>query len=150
MKRTLPAAILLASICLAAAPATWADPPPWAPAHGWRAKHRYTYYPRGEIYYAPESHLWFWLDGNDWRSGVRLPLEFQAYVRTGGVDIELGSDQPYVEQSYVIEHYGGEAPREYRGRDERHDRRDWRDDDRGDRGRRHGHGHDHDEGDDGG
>jgi len=143
MKRTLPAVILLASVGLATALA-WADPPPWAPAHGWRAKHHYTYYPRGEIYYAPESRLWFWLDGDNWRSGVRLPLEFQTYIRTGGVDIELGTDRPYVEHRYVIEHYGGEAPREYRHR------RDWRDDDRGDRGRRHGHGRDHDEGDDGG
>ena len=66
--------------------------------------------PRGEIYYAPESRLWFWLDGDDWRSGVRLPLEFQTYIRTGGVDIELDNDQPYVEHRYVIEHYGGESP----------------------------------------
>ena len=143
MKRTLPAVILLASVGLAVAPA-WADPPPWAPAHGGRARHHNTYYPRGEIYYAPESRLWFWLDGDNWRSGVRLPLEFQTYIRTGGVDIELGTDRPYVEHRYVIEHYGGEAPREYRHR------RDWLDDDRGDRGRRHGHGRDHDEGDDGG
>ncbi|MDE2155182.1 MAG: hypothetical protein KGJ32_04700 [Xanthomonadaceae bacterium] len=45
--------------------------------------------PRGEICCAPESRLWFWLDGDDWRSGVRLPPESQTYIRTGGVDVEL-------------------------------------------------------------
>ncbi len=148
MKRTLLSAPLLALACFAVAPAAWADPPPWAPAHGWRAKHQYTYYPRGEVYYAQESRTWFWLDGGNWRSGISLPAPFEAYVRVGGVNIELGSDRPYVEHRYVIEHYGGEAPRYYRHRGG--DDNDQGDD--GEHGRRghRGHGHDnhHDGGDD--
>jgi hypothetical protein len=139
MKRILLWSILLVGTCVALASAAWADPPPWAPAHGWRAKHHYTYYPRGEVYYAPESRTWFWLDGGNWRSGIRLPLAFQAYIRTGGINIELGTDRPWVDHRYVVEHYGGERPREYRGRD---------DHDRGER-RRHEHGRQHDENDDG-
>lgn len=134
MKRALHHAALLALICCAVAPAAWADPPSWAPAHGWRAKHHYTYYPRGEVYYAPATRTWFWLDGGNWRSGIRLPLDFQAYIHTGGISIELGSDRPYVEHSYVVEHYGGEPPREYRRRGH---------EDRGEGGHgNQGHGHD--------
>ncbi len=45
-----------------------ADPPPWAPAHGYRAKeYRYVYYPHHEVYYAPATQHWFWLDGGRWR-----------------------------------------------------------------------------------
>ena len=89
---------------LLAAPA-FADPPDWAPAHGYRAKHEYVYYREREIYYAPESRLWFWLDGGDWRFGASLPGGYQQFT-TGGVTIELGSDRPYTEHSYVVEHYG--------------------------------------------
>ncbi len=137
MKRILLWSILVVGACVAVASAAWADPPPWAPAHGWRAKHPYTYYPRGEVYYAPESRTWFWLDGGNWRSGIRLPLAFQAYVRTGGINLELGTDRPWVEHRYVVEHYGGERPHEYR------DHRD-----RGER-RGHQHGRQHHENDDG-
>lgn len=129
MKRILLGASLILLAGAVAAPVAWADPPPWAPAHGWRAKHRYVYYPDSEVYYAPDTRAWFWLDGSNWRTGVSLPLALQAYVRVGGVSIELGDTRPYVEHDYVIERYGGQ-------------RVDWRrrgDDD--DRGYRHGRGH---------
>jgi hypothetical protein len=135
------ALIALATAC-ATLPAWAGGPPPWAPAHGWRAKHHYTYYPEGEIYYAPESRVWFWLDGGNWRSGVSLPIDFQGYVRGGGVSIELDADRPYARHDYVIEHYGGHPPRHGRDRDDRgwgHDR----DHDR-DRGHDRDRDHDHD------
>ncbi|WP_266169379.1 hypothetical protein [Dyella subtropica] len=141
------ALLVLGTAC--AAPVWAGGPPPWAPAHGWRAKHHYTYYPEGEVYYAPDTRVWFWLDGGNWRSGISLPMEFQGYVRTGGVSIDLDEDRPYVQHTYVIEHYGGRPPH--------HDRDDWdrdrdRDHERGhdkhddDHGR--GHGRDHDKHDD--
>jgi hypothetical protein len=114
-RKALLSAALLALGAACALPAWAGGPPPWAPAHGWRAKHHYTYYPEGEIYYAPESRLWFWLDGGSWRSGISLPLDFQGYVRTGGVSIELDADRPYVRHDYVVEHYGGRPPRAGRG-----------------------------------
>ena len=85
----------------------WADPPPWAPAHGYRAKHRYVYYPDRQIYYAPEAQLWFWLTGDGWRFGARLPLAYQPYVGSGGVALELYTDRPYEDHDEVIQHYGG-------------------------------------------
>lgn len=125
---------LAATACVA-----FADPPAWAPAHGHRARHHYVYYPNGEMYYAPRSHMWFWLTGNGWQAGVDLPLALRAYARVGGVDIELDAARPYERHAYVTRHYGG-----HRVRWERHER------EHGDRGRGHrrGHGHEHEDDDD--
>lgn len=100
---------ILSAIALSAAAAwvvpVFADPPAHAPAHGYRAKHGYVYYPEREIYYSPQSSVWFWLDGGNWRVGANLPVSYQPFTR-GGISIELGSDRPYTEHGYVVEHYG--------------------------------------------
>lgn len=102
-------------------------PPPWAPAHGWRAKHHYVYYPDAEVYYAPASNRWFWLDGNGWQAGINLPRALRHFVRTGGIDIDLDVDRPYLRNRYVVRHYGGHRHAYWRHGDD-HDR-DWDDDD---------------------
>jgi hypothetical protein len=107
------------------APTVLADPPPWAPAHGWRAKHQYVYYPSAEVYYEPASSMWFWLGGDGWQAGVNLPLPLHNYVRTGGINIALDVDRPYLRNDDVVRRYGG------------HQHRWWANDDH------HGHGHDH-------
>lgn len=115
-KWTLAALIALGG---AAAMPVLADPPPWAPAHGYRAKHAYVYYPRGEVYYAPDTRMWFWLSGSNWQAGVSLPSSLQAYVNVGGVNISLDTDRPYTEHATVVQQYGGEPPRgddDHRGR----------------------------------
>lgn len=84
-----------------------ADPPPWAPAHGYRAKqYTYVYYPVREIYYAPESRMWFWMSGNGWQFGASLPVEYRDYTQDGGVSVVLDTDRPYVRHEYVVQHYG--------------------------------------------
>lgn len=104
-----------------------ADPPPWAPAHGYRAKevreYRYVYYPVQQVYYAPQTQTWFWLNGGNWQVGVNLPGPLQINVGSGGIPVVLHSDRPYVEHVYVEERYG----RPWR---EAHDERE-----------RHRHGH---------
>lgn len=86
-----------------------ADPPPWAPAHGHRAKqqreYQYVYYPAQQVYYAPETRMWFWLTGGNWQVGVNLPQQYRAYAYSG-VPVVLHSPRPYVEHVYVEEHYG--------------------------------------------
>ncbi len=94
-----------------------ADPPPWAPAHGYRAKqHRYIYYPRYDVYYAPETRLWFWLDGEHWRVSAGLPGDI--VVSGPGVAVVLSTERPYEENTYIVEHYGGSHHEHYRDRDE--------------------------------
>lgn len=97
--------IAVMSGAFAVATPVLADPPDHAPAHGYRAKHRYVYYPEREIYYAPESRLWFWIGDGDWRFGASLPVGYQQYT-SGGVSIELGTERPYTEHVYVVEKYG--------------------------------------------
>lgn len=124
-------AVVAASVGFVAAP-VYADPPPWAPAHGWRAKHRYVYYPSAEVYYAPDTRMWFWLGGNGWQAGVSLPVALQGYVQVGGVSIDLDVDRPYLRNDYVVRRYGGHQQR-------------WRGDE-DDQGQGHGHHHGHDHG----
>lgn len=107
-RRTLPemAAASLLAFWLALPSPVLADPPPWAPAHGYRAKqHHYVYYPRHEVYYAPSSQLWFWLDGGNWRVGTYLPNHI-AVAGYPGVSIILGTERPYEMNTYVVERYG--------------------------------------------
>ena len=74
-------------------------PPSWAPAHGYRAKQKYTYYPRQEVYYSSEQKEYFWLDGGSWKVGVKLPDSIK--IGGSGVTVELDTDKPYTQHSTV-------------------------------------------------
>lgn len=143
---TLSTLALLATGFMMAAVA--GDPPPWAPAHGWRAKHHYVYYPSAEVYYSPESRLWFWFGGTGWQVGADLPLELHGYVRTGGINVGLDVDRPYLRNRYVVQRYGGHR-RAYWRHDSDHrygdDDRNWHGD-QGHRGQNGNHGHRNDRG----
>ncbi|HJW24337.1 MAG TPA: hypothetical protein VJ576_05505 [Rhodocyclaceae bacterium] len=105
LPKLLMAAALAAGCALPAAPA-FADPPPWAPAHGYRAKqHRYIYYPEYQVYYAPETQLWFWFGGGQWRTGVSLPAGM-FIGGAPGVSLMLDTGYPYQRHGYVVERYG--------------------------------------------
>ena len=68
-------------------------------------KHKYVYYGDHDIYFAPESKTYYWMDNGTWQSGAVLPPADQAYVRKGGVTIELDTDRPYEKHDWVIKHY---------------------------------------------
>lgn len=122
---------LLLAAALAGAAATalpgYASPPPWAPAHGQRAKqareYRYMYYPAQQVYFAPASNMWFWMNGGNWQFGVNLPAWYRGYAVSGGVPVMLHSSRPYVEHGYVERHYG----RPWREKHRKHDPRGYRD-----------------------
>jgi len=63
------------------------------------------YYGDHDIYFAPETRTYYWMDNGRWTSGTTLPTEDQAYIRNGGVQIELDTDRPYERHDYVIAHY---------------------------------------------
>jgi len=58
-------------------------------------KHDYVYYGDHDIYFAPDTKTYYWQEGGNWRSGMELPAESRAYIRTGGVKIQLDTDKPY-------------------------------------------------------
>lgn len=129
---------LLVALSLQAAPAA-ADPPPWAHAGG---HHRYVYYPRQQVYFAPETQLWFWLSGGNWRVGASLPQWFR--VDDGpSVFVTLAGDRPYRSHGDVRERYPDWPGDRWRDRDD-----DWRHDDH--RGRGHDRRGDEHDGDPGG
>jgi hypothetical protein len=66
---------------------------------------QYIYYGDHDIYFAPRTKTYYWLEGDTWRSGVELPPASREYIRTGGVKIELDTDKPYERNDWVIEHY---------------------------------------------
>jgi hypothetical protein len=71
-------------------------PPPHAKAHGYRAKHKYHYYPREEVYFDPGRGMYFFLDGRNWRMSASLPGSLQINL-SRYVTIEMEHERPYVE-----------------------------------------------------
>ena len=69
-------------------------------------KHHFTFYANHEIYFAPETKTYYWRQDGRWISGTELPPEDRAYVRSGGVEIDLDTDKPYERNDWVIAHYG--------------------------------------------
>jgi hypothetical protein len=70
-----------------------------------KGHHQYIYYGDHDIYFAPETRTYYWLEDGSWRSGVELPLESRSYIRTGGVRIELDTERPYERNEWVVRHY---------------------------------------------
>ena len=146
--------LICAAVALAATSApVLADPPPWAPAHGQRAKqaqqYNYVYYPQRQVYYAPDTHQWFWLSNGQWSFGINLPTRYQGYVGSGGIPLVLESRRPYVQHVYVEETYGRpwrvrhkkvKQDKHWRQEARKHDKQ--HDQDRHGNGRGNGHGHD--------
>jgi hypothetical protein len=69
-------------------------------------QHNYVYYGSHDIYFSPDTKVYYWktADGS-WTSGTALPPDRVAYVRDGGVTIQLDTDRPYERNDYVIAHY---------------------------------------------
>jgi hypothetical protein len=139
--------LLIASLALAGATFSMtaqADPPPWAHDHRVHEvrDYRYVYYPDAQVYFAPATHTWFWLNGGAWQFGVNLPNRIRVYGPENGIPVVLHSDRPYTEHVYVEEHYGRpwrERHHHKHGYEHDHDHdRYWHDE------HRHEHDHDHD------
>jgi len=91
---------VLVAIGFAAAAPVWADTV--TVEHG---KHHYVYYADHQIYYAPETKVYYWRTGDRWISGAELPPESRAYVTSGGFQIDLDTDKPYERHEWVLSHY---------------------------------------------
>ncbi len=68
---------------------------------------RYLYYPRVQVYFAPDRACYYWLEGGTWRTGKKLPpgLAFRA---NEGVDITLDCEEPYLRHDRVRANYDGD------------------------------------------
>jgi hypothetical protein len=70
-----------------------------------KGHHRYVYYGDHDIYFAPETKVYYWREGDNWRSGIELPETYRTYITRGGVNIELDTEKPYERNEWVIAHY---------------------------------------------
>ena len=68
-------------------------------------KHHYVYYGDHQIYFAPETKTYYWQTNGTWQTGVTLPVESQAYIKSGGMEIDLDTDRPYDRNESVIVQY---------------------------------------------
>lgn len=68
-------------------------------------RHRYVYYGDHDIYFSPETKMYYWMSDGRWHSGDALPMSMAPYVQAQGVNIELDTERPYERNDYVIEHY---------------------------------------------
>jgi hypothetical protein len=114
-------------------------PPPWARTHWYHRSYGYYYYPGCDVYYRPSDHLWFYLEGGTWRTGVRLPDHIRVDFGRA-VSLKLEGDRPYLFHDRVVAYYPANYFAKVKFRNEhdnrRADRHDDRDDhDRDDRGR---------------
>ena len=83
-------------------------------------RHNYVYYRDHDIYYSPETKTYYWQSNGTWTSGTALPPEDMAYVKSGGVKIELDTVRPYERHDYVIAHYKTKPMKEHDEDEEHH------------------------------
>lgn len=74
-------------------------PPAHAPAHGYRAKYSYRYYPSCYVYFDISRKCYFYLDGDNWKVSVSLPVRLRAQLGEY-VSIEMDTDKPYTRFEY--------------------------------------------------
>lgn len=76
-------------------------------------KHHFVFYKDHDIYYAPETKVYYWNQNGSWQSGPVLPVEQQRYITsTRGIDVDLDTDKPYERNDYVVSHYRSAGPTE--------------------------------------
>jgi hypothetical protein len=79
-------------------------PPPWAASRWFRRSHAYYYYPGFDVYYRPDTRVWFYLEGGSWRMNSRLPdaipIDFGR-----AVSLSLETDKPYAFHPDVVRYY---------------------------------------------
>lgn len=100
-------------------------PPPWADTHRSARAHAYYFYPGSEVYYRPDNHTWFYLEGRSWRSSPHLPDGIRVDFERG-VPLSLDTDRPYTYHEKVVTYYPSNywAKVKFREEQRRDDRRD--------------------------
>ena len=70
-----------------------------------KGQHHYVYYGDHDIYFAPETKVYYWQQDGSWKSGEELPMASRGYITSGGMDIDLDTALPYERNDLVIKQY---------------------------------------------
>src|SRR5690349_17530646 len=65
--------------------------------------YHYVYYPDVEVYFVPETKVYFWFDGSAWRSDPKPPVS----IRLGeSMALDLDKPEPWKYHKVIVEKYG--------------------------------------------
>jgi len=71
-----------------------------------QGRHHYVFYSDRDIYFSPETKLYFWQESGRWNSALTLPPESAQYVaRAKGIEIDLDTEKPYERNAWVVARY---------------------------------------------
>jgi len=79
--------------------------------------YHYVYYPEEEVYFVPESRVYWWVDANgQWISGPRVPVGITLGAR---VNLDVDARDPWRHHEVIVKSY---PHHEHRDRDHDRDR----------------------------
>jgi hypothetical protein len=88
--------------------------------------YHYVYYPDAEVYFVPETRVYWFFEGGTWRSAPAPP---SGIVLGASINLDLNDRDPWRHHEIIVKKYGGrhhelkEDRREER-REERHEHHD--------------------------
>ncbi len=62
----------------------------------------YTYYPDEEVYFVPDTHVYWWLEGGTWHSGPRVP---EGIHLGASVNLRVDGRDPWRHHEVIVQHY---------------------------------------------
>ena len=64
--------------------------------------YHYMYYPEEEVYFVPETRVYWWADHGEWRSGPRMP----DGIRLGtSVKLDVDDRDPWRHHDVILKHH---------------------------------------------
>lgn len=70
-----------------------------------KPSYNYVYYRDHEIYFRPETKVYYWKESGKWQSSSVLPSHASGYVTSGGVTVALDTERPYERHDMVVTKY---------------------------------------------
>jgi hypothetical protein len=83
--------------------------------------YHYVYYPEEEVYFVPETRVYWWVDGGVWRSGPAVP---DGVTLGGSVNLDVDARDPWRHHEVIVAKYPHHKQHEREERrEERHEER---------------------------
>lgn len=64
--------------------------------------YHYVYYPEEEVYFVPETRVYWWVDGGVWRSGPAVPV---SITLGASVNLDVDARDPWRHHEVIVARY---------------------------------------------